>query len=124
VDAHTGSVPNNDWGQGKLWVGDIVVAAPALDGGAPALAVWPNPAQGSVTIEFGVSRGEDFELQVFDVGGRRIRDLAGGSVASGVGRTSWDGRTGRGRPVPAGVYFVCLRVGEGVREQKVTLLRQ
>jgi hypothetical protein len=61
-------------------------------------------------------------LRVFDVSGRLVRTLLNG-FAQGEGAVTWDGRTERGAPAVAGVYFYRLETPEGSRTEKMTLLR-
>ncbi len=83
---------------------------------ASSLACVPNPCRGHTTIRFahpgpGLSR-----VAIFDLQGRRVREwpASTGTVAGPgplTGTLSWDGRDGQGRPMPAGVYLVCLSGG-------------
>jgi hypothetical protein len=57
------------------------------------------------------------------VQGRHVRQLADGVEAGGVREVAWDGRSAANRPVPAGVYFFRVAIGDAVRTLRVTLLR-
>ena len=62
-------------------------------------------------------------VDVFDIAGRRVRQLVDGSLAPGEHRLSWDGRGEDGAPVGAGVFFVRAR-GAGLDvERKFVRLR-
>jgi hypothetical protein len=73
----------------------------------------PNPFTKNVSIELGIQDGrlkmEDFSLQIFDISGRRVRELllpaAYPLLPTGV---VWDGRDKDGREVQQGVYFLKL----------------
>jgi hypothetical protein len=70
----------------------------------PRLAAWPNPFRDELRLR--LSRPGDFRLAVLDVTGRQIRTLQG--FFDGTNDLVWDGRDARGRPVPAGLYFLRL----------------
>jgi len=66
------------------------------------LASSPNPFRESVSIRYeGPASAIVLRATVYDVTGRRVRELA-----VGADRVRWDGRDEGGRPAPAGVYFV------------------
>lgn len=73
--------------------------------GPQPLRVYPNPSAGEMTIEFGAADGTPSWLDVFDVRGTRVRRLR---VIAGAA-TRWDGRDGRGRRLPVGVYLIRAR---------------
>ena len=58
----------------------------------------------------------------FDLRGRMIRVLPGGRDG-GAGYGEWDGRDGRGDPVPPGVYFLRWPTPEGVLSRRMILVR-
>lgn len=74
-------------------------------------ANYPNPFQHSTIIPFGVRVSGPVSLSIFDVQGRRVRDLIQGTLPAGDRTESWDGRDADGSPVPSGVYLVRLQVG-------------
>lgn len=68
---------------------------------APRLGAWPQPFTGSLQLA-AAARGEGaLRVEVFDVGGRRLRQLE-----LTDGRGSWDGRDAEGRALPAGLYLL------------------
>jgi len=87
------------------------------------LHAWPNPAGGAVQLFFGVQGSSGVHLQVYDVAGRRVRELLNGRVDSGEHVLAWDGRDDTGRQMAAGVYFVRLSGPAGTTQARVTLLR-
>ncbi len=77
-----------------------------------ALAAWPLPYRGgSLNVSFGVSglfgsgAGEAV-VELFDLGGRKVKTLARGPFDAGHQILSWDGRDERGAPVRNGIYFL------------------
>jgi hypothetical protein len=83
----------------------------------------PNPFGPATRFAFEVARAGRVRITVYDVGGRRIRDLLDGWRHEGAGTVAWDGRDERGRSVPSGVYLVRLVSADGVRTGRVTRLR-
>jgi hypothetical protein len=78
----------------------------------------PNPVRDGTTIRFAARFPGDVSLQVFDVAGRRVSDLA---TVRGDGRVrlvSWTPAD-----VPPGTYFVVLRAGEERVSRKVIVVR-
>ena len=84
----------------------------------------PNPFRGQTTILYGVPGGGELAtLRVYDVQGRLVRTLYEGRAPSGLALAVWDGRSDRGEPVPAGVYFYRLQQSDSKRTQTLALLR-
>jgi hypothetical protein len=77
---------------------------------------FPNPSSGTVRLEFEVSqRAEQYvQLDVFDLWGRRIANLADGRWGWGRQTVVWDGRGAGGHRVPSGMYLVRYRQGNFV----------
>lgn len=87
-----------------------------LSGGA-------NPATAVVKIQFGVEMGMHVRLGVFNIAGRRIRELTDGAMAAGTYAREWDSRDDQGHEVAAGIYFARLEAGSKVITQKMVLAR-
>jgi carboxypeptidase D len=100
-----------------------VAEAAALPLSAPRAC--PNPASAGAGVEFVVDGAAvtGLRLEVFDLAGRRVALLAGGSRAAGLHRFRWSGVAGDGRPVPPGVYFARASSGSAAATAKVVLLR-
>jgi len=87
-------------------------------------APYPNPFNPQTTVAFSLPRAQRVELVVFDLRGRRVRELWSGDLAAGRHERSWDGADDRGRSLPSGVYCVRLGVASGeMRTQRVMLVR-
>jgi aminopeptidase N len=110
------------------WILGDVAETVAVDGPesrpvaflAPGL---PNPMRSETTLRFGMSRDGRVTLRVFDATGRMIRTLLRDRLPAGEHAVTWDGRTDVGEPVADGVYFCRLVSADGVREQRVVVLR-
>lgn len=88
---------------------------------------YPNPfrVDGETTIEFDVppanGNSPTVRLAVYDVMGRRVRDLFSGQL-QGAQAVTWNGRDERGVPVPAGVYVIRLVAGGQERSVRALVL--
>jgi len=91
-----------------------------------ALLCYPNPAKsGAASISFSVAydalSGAGLSLTrvaIYDVGGRLVRTLVDGALATGTQTAVWDGQDERGATVAPGVYFVQLRSGGALLESR------
>ncbi|MBD3367131.1 MAG: T9SS type A sorting domain-containing protein [Candidatus Eisenbacteria bacterium] len=84
----------------------------------------PNPFREGTTIAFELPEPSAVDLVVYDVGGRRVRELLDGErLAAGPQTVSWDGLDDGGRRVASGVYFVRADVGGRAQVRRVTLVR-
>jgi len=83
----------------------------------------PNPMTTSTTFSFALpADAVSVDLAVFDVAGRRVRQLVNGAVPAGSHDVSWDGRSDAGSRAAAGVYFVKLETSSGASTRKVLLM--
>ena len=83
----------------------------------------PSPTHGPVTIGYALPREALVVLRVFDLTGRRIREIAGETAPAGPGTARWDGRDLGGRPVPTGVYLVRMDALGEARVGRILVLR-
>lgn len=99
------SIHDNDKSR-VLWLGSAV----------------PNPSRSSVRVRFGLPRESRVSLGVYDVSGRRIRQLIEGRVPAGEHSIAWDGRDRSGHVFKTGVFLVRLKVAGRVLSRTVVLL--
>lgn len=84
---------------------------------------YPNPFNAGTTVRYDLPRPVAVRISVHNVLGQRIRLLVDEVQAAGSHVVRWDGRDGRGRPAPSGVYLVRMQAGEFVRTMKVLKLK-
>ena len=126
---------------------DLVVLNSVLGGvqvlkssvGAPATAVmtsaaarpvqyrlgdsYPNPFNPAVVIPLDLATdAAQMSLTVYDVLGRRVRQLWQGPLGAGNHRFVWDGRDEAGKAVAAGVYLYKVEVDGQIEAKKTTKL--
>lgn len=100
----------------------------ATDAAAPAavtriVANTPNPFNPTTTIHFDLAAGGPVMLTVYDLGGRRVKRLASGSMTAGPHALRWDGKDAHGRSVAAGVYVARLEAGGRVDARRMVLVK-
>ena len=97
-----------------------------------AVSVTPNPMGSSAEIRVfdGSARfgARAIEVEIFDVQGRLIREIRGGSPdgaggAANLARLRWDGRDDRGRLLGSGRYWLRVREGDRAATRPLLILR-
>ncbi len=84
----------------------------------------PNPFTDATVIHYAVPvSGAPVDIAVYDVSGRRVRELVHGAHLCGPHAVSWDGRDGAGRPVASGVYFVRMEAPGTSEARRLVFVR-
>ena len=84
---------------------------------------YPNPFNPAVVIPLDLATdATQVSLTVYDVLGRRVRQLWDGPLAAGSHRFVWNGRDEAGKGVAAGVYIYKIEVDGRVEAKKTTKL--
>lgn len=125
-DAFTGSVPNPNWGYGKVdayaavteVLMGVAIEPVAEVPGALRMATAPNPFNGATQISLDLAEPQPVRVMVYDALGRRVAVLHDGPLASGTHSLHFDVRA-----LPSGVYAVRASSPGGVVTRRVTLLR-
>jgi hypothetical protein len=84
---------------------------------------YPNPFNSNTSIKFGSREQGDIQLDIFDLGGRKVRSLAEGNYAAGEHELKWDGRNDQGETVASGIYVYRLNSGVNISTKKMILLK-
>jgi M6 family metalloprotease-like protein len=83
----------------------------------------PNPFVRTAAIRYGLPREMTVSLDVYDMSGRRVANLASGRRPEGFQTVVWDGRSSSGDRLPSGVYLYRLKAGEVVLKRKLLFMR-
>ncbi len=119
--------PSQSAGQVRRIAADLVLGAgepEPLDALDPLrLIARPNPIRtaGGTSLRFVARRAGTAELAVYDVLGAKVLGLASEVAGPGQQVLAWDGRTGRGERLEAGVYFLRI-LAPGVPAQVTKLV--
>ena len=93
--------------------------------GIAAFRGGQNPVRSgeAATLKFWLPRPAPVTLALFDVAGRRVRQITAGTVSAGEHAVIWDGNDDAGHPVGAGVYLYQLRSPAGDLQRKLVVVR-
>ncbi len=99
---------------GQSHLSEAITVAFQAPGAFALLQNYPNPFNPATTIHYEVPErsGQNVELLIYDLLGRKVRTLVSGAAEAGYYRTTWDGLDDRGIPAGAGVYFYVLMSGD------------
>lgn len=87
------------------------------------LGLSPNPFARETMVSFALPQDGMVEIAIYDVAGRRVRQLVEASHAAGTYRVQWDGRSDRGVEMPRGVYYVRALIAGQARTARVLYLK-
>ncbi len=82
----------------------------------------PNPFHRSATLRFRLAQPGNAALEIYDVGGRRVRTLVDRTLSGGEHTVVWDGLDQEGHQVGGGIYWVRLRTEDGYRSSRRILV--
>jgi hypothetical protein len=102
--------------------------AAAPDGGQAVarqlrLQSHPNPFRPSVNVTFSLPEAGRIDLGIYDVMGRRVRQLVSGHRSAGDHVVVWDGDGDEASGPGSGVYFCRLKAGGASRTLVITRVR-
>ena len=84
---------------------------------------YPNPFNPTMVIPLDLAADQkQVSLALYDVLGRRVRQLWDGPLGVGTHRFTWDGRDEAGKGVAAGVYIYKVEVDGQIEAKKTTKL--
>jgi hypothetical protein len=83
----------------------------------------PNPFNPSTTIAYTLPAPGKAILSIYDVTGRKVRELDAGNLPAGTHRAVWDGRDGNGIPAASGIYFARVTCGNRTATGKMLLMK-
>jgi len=84
----------------------------------------PNPSKGQAKICYGVAEESAVSLEVYDLTGRRVKELYSGVLKPGNYMTVWTGDAGSGSSVAGGIYFIRYKAGDDfTRVEKLLMVR-
>ncbi|MFH1754962.1 MAG: T9SS type A sorting domain-containing protein, partial [Candidatus Latescibacterota bacterium] len=100
----------------------------AVTGTPPAHEVlrakaFPNPFNPSTTILFELADRSNVIATIYDLSGRRVKDLWSGPLPRGINALRWEGTNDNGARVASGVYFLRLETAGAATTLKLVLVK-
>jgi len=83
----------------------------------------PNPFTATTTLEIGLPGKADVAIEVFDVAGRKVRDMRQPGQNAGWRSVAFDGRDDTGRTLASGVYFFKVNANGTTITRKMVIAR-
>lgn len=84
---------------------------------------YPNPFNPSTTINFQLPENSYVKIAVFNLRGEKITTLIDRNINGGSHNVIWNGRSANGSPLPSGIYFYKITVGDFSQTRKMILLK-
>ncbi len=84
---------------------------------------FPNPFNPTTTLAFSIKDARHVTLTIYDVAGRRVRELVNERRERGAYKVIWGGRNDNGAIVSSGTYFYKLKAGSFTDTKKMTILK-
>jgi hypothetical protein len=84
---------------------------------------YPNPARARSRMELSMPVFAEVRIDVFDVGGRRVRTLFAGTMEPGRKSIEWNLDDATGRRVSPGIYLVQARLGSEEFRRRIVVTR-
>jgi hypothetical protein len=88
-----------------------------------ALSPRSNPFTGGLELALDLEAMSRVELDIYDVGGRRIAGTDLGALGGGTHQLHWDGRDAGGRDAGSGTFLAVVRVDGRTLSRKVVRLK-
>ena len=84
---------------------------------------FPNPFNPATTIVFYLPVVEHVNITIYDISGKKVRQLVNKTLTYGTHRMEWNGRNDQNKLVGSGIYFYKLTAGKKTLTKKMVLLR-
>ncbi|MDD2544147.1 MAG: FG-GAP-like repeat-containing protein [Candidatus Cloacimonetes bacterium] len=87
------------------------------------IEVYPNPFNPSTTITFSIPETGRVRVSVYNIKGRKVKDLINTEMARGNHKLIWDGKDTNSRNVGSGIYLFKLESGGNTSIRKAMLVK-
>ncbi|MCK5149123.1 choice-of-anchor D domain-containing protein [bacterium] len=109
---------------GEVHVYDVIeITLPEAPAETILAPPFPNPFNPQTKISYQLAESGPVEISVYDLLGRKIRVLVDEVQSAGSYNMYWHGDDASSRNVATGTYLIVLTTVEGVKTQKVVMMR-
>lgn len=84
---------------------------------------FPNPFNPTTTLTFNLPKPSDVNLIIYDITGRKIRNLISSAYPAGSHQIQWDGKDYSGNSVASGIYIYRIDTNNYTQSRKMMLLK-
>jgi len=84
---------------------------------------FPNPCRENLTIQYGLTKSEQIRLEIFNLKGQMIKEIASGVKSKGTYLLNWDTTDINGKIIPNGIYFCRLSTDTTSVSSKLIILK-
>jgi hypothetical protein len=84
---------------------------------------YPNPFNPETTIIYQLSASAEVGLAVYNIMGKKVRQLVKSKQSIGEHRVLWDGADDKGKYIASGLYIYRLKAGRVVESKKMILIK-
>ena len=102
---------------------DVVMVESEKPSGFTLLGNYPNPFNLNTTIEFSIPEAGFVKLEIYNMTGQKIRELASRYMRPGVHTVIWDGRDENGIDVSSGIFFTKLRMEHNIATGRMVMVK-
>ena len=102
---------------------DLPGTEPPVPNGFALGQNFPNPFNSTTMIDYTVPSRSHVIISVYDILGRKVRDIVDESKSPGKYSARWNGKDSGGKEVASGVYFYRIKAGDFAQSRKMVLLK-
>lgn len=84
---------------------------------------FPNPFNPTTTISYELPKNTNVLIVIYDIAGRKVKELVNRGQQAGVYLVKWDGKNEIGQAVASGVYIYKIVAGTYTKSNKMILLK-
>ena len=84
---------------------------------------YPNPFNHSTAIRFSLTRNDNARIDIFDITGRLVRNLASKRFPAGDNQVIWDGKNDNGDYVASGIFFYRFESGSSTVIKQMSVIK-
>jgi len=84
---------------------------------------YPNPFNSNTAISYNLSEDTHVNITIYDMLGRKIKNLISKNEVTGNHSTQWNGDDSMGNHVGTGIYFYQLQARDFVQTKKMVLMK-
>jgi hypothetical protein len=101
----------------------IILNRNAIPSNAILMQNFPNPFNPTTEITFMIPRTQTVKLMIYDILGRKVKNLINKALTSGTYTVNWNSRDESGLLVASGIYLYHLETEDFLQTKKMILIR-